>query len=65
MDEDVTLVYVTKGPVADLIERHLDGEFPYSGENSLYSNVFALGYNCRSLYEMVIQAQEARSDTTE
>ena len=62
MADDVTVVYVTKSPVAELIERYLDGEFPFSGENSLYSKVYALGYSCTSLYEMVVAAKQERFD---
>jgi hypothetical protein len=46
----------------DTIEQMIDdcarGKLPFSGPDSLYARVCAMGYKCTSLYEMVI-AREA------
>lgn len=40
--------------IEELIDQCARGSLPFSGPNSLYSKVHAMGYNCNSLYEMVI-----------
>lgn len=58
----VEVVLQPRAGVADLIEQYLDGKIPYAGtSDSLYARIRALGYNCNSLYEMVIAAEDARA----
>lgn len=45
--------------IADLITQCAEGKLPFSGPDSLYSKVRAMGYSCNSLYEMV-RAEEYR-----
>lgn len=40
--------------VADLIDECARGTLPFSGPDSLYSKVVAMGYSGNSLYEMVM-----------
>lgn len=47
--------------VGELIEKYLNGEIEYAGTStSLYAQVRAMGYNCNSLYEMVVSAEIMR-----
>lgn len=45
--------------IAELIDLCARGQLKFSGPDSLYSKVHAMGYSCTSLYEMVI-AREAQ-----
>lgn len=48
--------------IADLVDACAKGELPFSGPDSLYSKVHAMGYKCTSLYEMVYaREKELRS----
>lgn len=40
--------------IADLIDQCARGTLPFSGPNSLWTKIVAMGYNGNSLYEMVI-----------
>ncbi len=40
--------------IESLIDQCARGALPFSGPNSLHSKVYAMGYNCNSLYEMVM-----------
>jgi hypothetical protein len=56
------VVLVARTPtVADLVEQCARGDLPFSGPDSLYSKVHAMGYACTSLYEAVMAA---RADLT-
>lgn len=46
--------------IGQLIQDHIDGKIPFSGEGSLYQRVWAMGYSCTNLYEMVIAAEAAK-----
>lgn len=43
--------------IAELVQQCADGKLPFSGPDSLYSKVHAMGFNCTSLYEMVMAAK--------
>lgn len=43
--------------IADLVMQCAKGELPFSGPDSLYSKVIAMGYNGNSLYEMVVATE--------
>ena len=45
--------------IEDLVLQCARGELPYSGPDSLYAKVHAMGYSCNGLYEMVVAAEEA------
>lgn len=44
--------------IAEWVQQCADGKLPFSGPDSLYSRVRALGYSGNSLYEMVRAAEE-------
>jgi len=46
--------------IAQLVQDCADGKLPFSGPNSLYSKVVAMGYSGNSLYEMVRAAESAK-----
>ena len=49
------VVMVARTPtIGELIEKCARGDLPFSGPNSLYSKVHAMGYRCTGLYEMVM-----------
>jgi hypothetical protein len=59
----IEVILQPRAGVGELIEQHLDGKIPYSGSpDSLCAKVYALGYNCNSLYEMVIAAERVREE---
>lgn len=43
--------------IGELVEQCARGELPFSGPDSLYSKVHAMGYRCTSLYEMVMACE--------
>lgn len=45
--------------IADLIDQCARGQLPFSGPDSLFSKVRAMGYSGNSLFEMVCAAEEA------
>jgi hypothetical protein len=53
---------VRNATIAELIQRCADGDLPFSGAESLYSKVYAMGYNTNSLYYMVMAAREAKNN---
>ena len=55
-DPQVVLV-ARNDTIESLIRDCAEGRLPFSGPDSLYSKVHAMGYNCNSLYEMVMAAK--------
>lgn len=55
----IEVVLVPKNQsIADLIDSCAKGELAFSGPDSLWSKVHAMGYKCTSLYEMVIAREK-------
>lgn len=51
--------------IADLVQQCAEGNLPFSGPESLFAKVAAMGYRTTSLYEMVcaVEASLPRSST--
>lgn len=48
--------------IGELVQACADGKLPFSGPDSLWSKVSAMGYNCGSLYYMVQAAADAMKE---
>ena len=55
-----TVVMVARNDtIADLVRQCAEGKLPFSGPDSLYSKVRAMGFNGNGLYEAVISEERA------
>lgn len=60
MNAEPQVVLVARNQtISDLVEACARGELRFSGPDSLYSKVVAMGYSGNSLYEMVMATRAA------
>lgn len=65
MTSKVEVVMVARDEtIADLVRQCAAGTLPFSGPDSLYSKIRAMGFNGNSLYEMVIAERAAMKKET-
>lgn len=56
----IDIILKPRAGVQELIDAHIRGEIPYDGtDDSLYAQIYRMGYSCNSLYEMVIAAERS------
>ena len=63
MSDDLSVVMVARNDtIADLVRQCAEGKLPFSGPDSLYSKVRAMGFNGNSLYEAVVAEEHAMEE---
>jgi len=57
MNEIEVVMEARTDEIGRLVRECAEGRLPFSGPDSLYSKIHAMGYSCNSLYEMVMAAK--------
>jgi len=61
MSDPQVVLHPRNEEIGYLINECIEGRLKFSGPDSLYSKIHAMGYNCNSLYEMVLAAKAEKA----